>query len=200
MKFPFRRPPPTPEEVLEAKLIRECKQGQVDSYEYFVKQNQNRLFHVALQVLRDECLAEEAVQITFIKGWKKIGSFRGNARFATWLHRLCINTAWDLLRQRMREKEHIAQDEPGSNKILLDTVINSETPPDRALIRSEIRDLVMQAMDQLPEEQRLVLVLREMQGLDYKEIARTLKCREGTVMSRLFHARRKVRKLLEKII
>ncbi len=200
-KFSLRRESEDPAILAEAKLLAACRAGKVESYEPFVKENQGKLYHVAYQILRDESLAEEAVQLTFIKGWRKIGSFRGNSRFGTWLHRLCVNTSWDLLRQRMREKGRLPSDEPGeAPKQLLDEILSKETPPDKAMVRREIKTLVLQAMNKLPEEQRLVLVLREMQGLDYREIAKTLNCREGTVMSRLFHARQKIRQLLEKII
>ncbi len=201
VKSILRRTPVDSEEVLEKRLIDECKKGHIDSYEYFVQKNQNLLYHLAMQILRDEPLVQEAVQLTFIKGWRKIGGFKNNARFSTWLYRQCVNVSWNLWHTRMRERGYRPSERNGEPpQLLLEQVLSSESPLERALIHQEIHSLVLQAMDKLPAEQRLVLLLREMQGLDYEEIARTLKCREGIVMSRLFHARRKIRQLLEKII
>jgi len=186
----------------EAVLLCECKRGRLESFESLVRQNQARLGRIAYQILRNETLAEEAVQTTFVKAWQKIGKFRGQCAFATWLHRMCVNTCCDMLRRRIRRREDplpVADNGDAVNPSM-EGILKSEVSPDRETIQREIKALVLRALTKLPEDQRLVLVLREMQGLDYREIARTVKCREGTVMSRLFHARRKIRQLLEKII
>jgi RNA polymerase sigma-70 factor (ECF subfamily) len=185
----------------EQTLIAECKRGRLQSFEPIVKHFQSRLGQVAYQVLRDETLAEEAVQTTFVKAWQKIRLFRGQCRFGTWLHRLCVNTSCDILRQRSRKREQpLPEAGDGESRLSLDSILQSEITPDKQSVHREIKSLVLQALEKLPEEQRLVIILREMQGLDYREIARTVKCREGTAMSRLFHARRKLRQLLEKFI
>ncbi len=183
-------------------LLRECKRGRLESFEPLVRRNQARLGRVAYHILRDETLTEEAVQTTFVKAWQKIGKFRGQCAFGTWLHRMCVNTCCDMLRRQIRRREDPLPSGDNGDIInpSMEGILKSEVSPDRETIQREIKALVLQALTKLPEDQRLVLVLREMQGLDYREIARTAKCREGTVMSRLFHARRKIRQLLEKII
>ena len=194
-------PPAEADPLDEAKLIRECKRGSLESFEPLVRRYQARLGTIAYHILRDESLADEAVQLTFVKAWQKMRRFRGECSFGTWLHRLCVNTSWDLLRARSRQREaSLPTTEDENGRVLLDDLLKSEASPDRETLNRELKNLILQALAKLPEEQRIVLILREMQGLDYREIAKTIKCRKGTAMSRLFHARRKLRQLLEKIL
>lgn len=185
--------------VQEMRLIQECRDGKLDSFEPLVKQHQERIFNVAYQVLRNESLAEEATQTTFVRTWQTFGKFRGQCSFGTWVYRICIHECCNIIRLRNRKKELMltTSEEHGLD---LDQLIQSHQRPDRETIQRELQDLISQALEKLPEEHRVVLVLRELHGLDYSEIARAMNCRQGTVMSRLFHARRKLRKLLEKIV
>lgn len=186
----------------ERDLIRDCQGGKLESFEPLVKQHQKRMGAIAYHITRDASLAEEAAQKTFVKAWQNIGKFRGDCSFGTWLHRLCVNTACDLQRQRIRQRESpLPSDlESGTPTLPPESIPKDELSPDRASMNRELKALILEALDRLPEEQRLVIVLREMQGLDYREIARSIGCQEGTVMSRLFHARRKLRLLLEKVL
>jgi RNA polymerase sigma-70 factor, ECF subfamily len=184
----------------EAQLIRECLEGKLASFEPLVKQQQSRLYQVAYQILRNESLAEEALQTTFVRTWQTLKQFRGQCSFATWTYRICVRECCNIIRSRNRKKETClsSYDEDGSFNF--DQLVQSKQRPDHETLQHELQGLIAQALEKLPEEHRIVLVLRELHGLDYDEIAQTMKCRQGTVMSRLFHARRKLRKLLEKII
>jgi RNA polymerase sigma-70 factor, ECF subfamily len=179
-------------------LIQECKAGALNSFEPIVKKHQARLLKIAYQLLRDERLAEEAVQITFVKAWQKLNKFNGECDFGTWLFRLCVNTSYDQIRSRNRKKEDpISYDEDEDHSHTYEMIRSTDPSPAQETLREETRKMISDALDKLPEDQRVVIVLREMHGLDYREIAQTLGCREGTVMSRLFHARRKMRQLLK---
>ena len=184
----------------ESALILECKGGKLESFEPIVRHYQARLGRTAFRVLRDESLAEDAVQMTFVKAWQKISLFREQSAFCTWLYRLCVNTCCDILRHKGRQKEVPFPDEMKMEEMKLspDAISKWESNPDHEDLRQEMKNLVLQSLARLPEKLRMVLVLREMEGLDYREIARTVKCREGTVISRLFHARRQLRRLVEK--
>jgi RNA polymerase sigma-70 factor, ECF subfamily len=186
--------------VQEMRLIQECRDGKLDSFEPLVKQQQERVFNVAYQVLRNESLAEEATQTTFVRTWQTFSKFRGQCSFGTWVYRICINECCNIIRSRNRKKELMLSTSEEDRGLDLDQLIHSQQRPDRETIQRELQDLITQALEKLPEEHRVVLVLRELHGMDYSEIARATNCRQGTVMSRLFHARRKLRKLLEKIV
>jgi RNA polymerase sigma-70 factor (ECF subfamily) len=182
----------------ERVLLKECKSGSLQSFEPLVKHHQSRLFKVAYHVLRDDRLSEEAVQITFVKAWQKLDKFNGECDFGTWLFRLCVNTSYDLIRSRQRKKEDPISNEADDEETYpLEHLPSSESSPADQSIREETKQMIMHALEKLPEDQRVTLILREMHGLDYREIAESMNCREGTVMSRLFHARRRMRQLLK---
>lgn len=189
-------------EFNEPFLVEECKKGSLASFEPIVKHHQSRLLKVSYQLLRDERLAEEAVQITFVKAWQKINKFNGECDFGTWLFRLCVNTSYDQLRSRNRKREDPLTETPTEDGPFTpaDSLKSSEPTPVQATLSMETKELIFEALNKLPDEQRIVLILREMHGLDYREIARTLNIRQGTVMSRLFHARQRMRQLLKKIV
>jgi RNA polymerase sigma-70 factor, ECF subfamily len=186
--------------VQEMRLIQECRDGKLESFEPLVKQHQERVYNVAYQVLRNESSAEEATQTTFVRTWQTISKFRGQCSFGTWVYRICIHECCNIIRTRNRKKELMLTTSDEDGGLDLDQLIQSNQRPDRETIQRELQGLITQALAKLPEEHRVVLVLRELHGMDYSEIARVMNCRQGTVMSRLFHARRKLRKLLEKIV
>lgn len=152
-------------------------------FSQFVKDHQARIVRVALGMLRDPDLAEDVAQETFVRAFRFYKSFRNDAGIFTWLYRIALNLCLDL--QRKRKKFGDPVDE-------IDEGVEPPDPspnPERTLEVQELARLAEAALTTLSPNHRAILILREVEGLSYEEIARVLRIPRGTVMSRLFHAR-----------
>ena len=146
-------------------------------------------------------MAQDVVQDAFIKAHKNIVRFEGKSSFYTWLYRIVMNLCIDHTRKKARQKQVSTAD----NEALIDVAGQKGSPlmpkllgqdPARAIQRKEIREHVDIALQKLSDKHRAVIVMREVEGLSYAEIAETLNCSKGTVMSRLFHARKNMQETL----
>ena len=188
------KPQPESAEIDEQALVRACQNGRLESYEPLVRKYQIRICAHAYQFVRNEIDAEELAQVTFVKAWRKIQSFNGKSSFYTWLYRLCTNTCLDHLRKKKRLGEEIQtvrvnEDDP----IGVEDRESRGPGPDQVAANKEMREEIEKAIKQLSPDHQVVIVMREIQGLSYEEIAQALNCSVGTVMSRLFYARRYLR-------
>lgn len=193
---------PTPAED-DAPLLQHARAGDEAAFGELVRRHYERVFRVVLSVVRHEEDARDVCQEVWVTAWQKLGDFRGDAKFSTWLHPIAVRRAVDHLRKRRRwfdrflpfrtegdESDGIADTTPSAPEPV------AESDPRDQLERTERDRRFERALASLPPKHRAVLTLREVHGLSYEEIAQALKCRPGTVMSRLFHARRRlVRKL-----
>ena len=175
----------------DAALVARLRAGEEDAYREFVEIYQDRILTVAGRVAGSASDAEDLAQETFIKAFGAIDRFEGQSALFTWLYRIAVNTARDHLAHR-RRRPAVPLDER-----IVDPVSTADSP-DEALQRQDDRRRVRRALDQLPEPFRTTLVLREMEGHTYDEIARILEVSIGTVESRIFRARGKLRAILEK--
>ena len=195
---------PEPGDLDDAEAIERSKNGDATAYKVLVDRYQGRAYRLALRVLRDDELARDACQEAFLKAYLNLGRFEGRSSFYTWLYRLVMNLCLDFKR-RDRSNRYVDVPEPadleriaGSERAADDALdFRSHTEaPDRAVERRELRMAMARAIGQLPGSARETLVLREVEGLSYAEIAQVLEIPKGTVMSRLHYARRKVQELL----
>jgi len=175
-----------------ANIIERARRGDEEAFESLVLSYNDRLMGLLMRVARDPLLAQELAQQTWIKVWKNLPEFKGRSSFFTWLYSIATRTALDHFRKVKRRNEYEYVDEVETSG-----ASGSRSRPDQTMMRAEIRQEIHQAMDRLPEKLRVVFVLREAEGLSYKEISRVVKCREGTVMSRLYNARKRMQQLLE---
>jgi RNA polymerase sigma-70 factor (ECF subfamily) len=147
-------------------------------------------------MVRNEEEAIDLSQEAWIKGWQRLPQFLGESSFATWITRIVINGCLDYLRKQKRRRiesiEELNVESGGVERQMAVVTVN----PTARLERAELRQRIDQALGQLSYEQRTVLVLREFEQMDYKEIAKTMRCSRGTVMSRLFYGRRRMAALL----
>jgi len=173
-----------------AAWVAQAKQGDEDAFGELVKHHHERLFGVLVRILRDAEDAREAAQVTWVKAWQRLDSFKGDSRFFTWLYRIAVNTGLDASRSRGRRREVPIEDGTGREVRPAPEWAPATPAPDAALRGEEIRSEFETALATLSPEHRATLVLREVEGLSYQEIAASMKCRVGTVMSRLFYARR----------
>jgi RNA polymerase sigma-70 factor, ECF subfamily len=184
----------------DAEAIRQVLAGETDAFRTLVERYQGRIYRMAVRVLRDEEAARDATQEAFLKAYAALARFRGQSSFYTWLYRLAMNQCLDL-RRRDRSGREVAWEEGGH----LELELGEDPPPNAAsdsfapadaVFRKELRMRMAEAIDSLPEGARETLILREVDGLSYAEIAAALAIPKGTVMSRLHYARRQVQRLL----
>jgi RNA polymerase sigma-70 factor (ECF subfamily) len=180
-------------DINEAQLISRCQQGDQEALKEIFDQYHQKLYRIAYGVVRHREEALDIVQEVFIKLFRSINQFKGKSRFYTYLYRMTMNTAIDHTR-KMKRVPPSGTDEEGEGFQLSD---DADRRPDRILDHKELEARVKWAMDQLPPDQKAVLIFREIEGLSYQEIAETAGCSIGTVMSRLHYGRKKVQELLK---
>ena len=181
----------------DSALIQAVLDGDPSAYRGIVERYQSRIYSVVYGMLRNPEDSKEVAQEAFVKAYQKLSTFRLESKFYTWLCRIAINLSIDLLRKRKR-RDHSEFDEgigarDSSGEIL--DMYNNERP-DKALERSELHTKIIQEVEKLPAEQKQAIVLREIDGLSYREISEIMNIPEGTVMSRLFYARKKLQEAL----
>ena len=169
----------------------EARKGDQDAFTRLVERHQKMVYNLALGKTGSHHDAEEVTQTAFFKAWQGLPSFQGKAAFSSWLYRLTVNAAIDLLRQRKKHQGALSLDDPD-----LPVVPDRGPSPEELSEEHERRQLLWQAIESLPEPHRIPLLLREIEGLSYREIAQALDLEEGTVKSRLARARLLLRKLL----
>ena len=180
----------------EARLLAGSRSGDMEAFEELVARHRDKVYSRALMMMRQEDDALEISQEAWVRVWQRLALFHGDSSFATWVTRITINLCLDRLRQQKRHTaESIEQIEAESGGIENQMPVVVPNPTEN-LERQELRDRIEAAMDKLSPDHRAVLLLHEFEGLEYKEIARRVGCSLGTVMSRLFYARRRLAALL----
>lgn len=172
--------------------------GDTHAFGMLVERYQERVMAVVSRMIRDHGQAQDACQQAWIKGWKKLKSFQGDSAFYSWMYRIATHTSLDLLRKRKRQAEVEYLDEwnaPVENE----GPLAAGSRPDQELQNREVQETFERALGELSPVHRTTLVLREIEGLSYQEIAEIMECRTGTVMSRLYHARQQMQHYLEKV-
>lgn len=181
------------EAALEHRRIEAARSGDEDAFGELMQTHYEAVFRTVLAIVRNEHDARDLCQEIWIKAWRQIEKFRGESKFTTWLHPIAVRRAVDHLRKRQRWFDRFLpfarpDDNPDAPPAF-EPADEQPTAPEQ-LEKSERLARFEQLLASLPPKQRAVLALREIQGLTYDEIAQSLGCRRGTVMSRLFHARR----------
>jgi RNA polymerase sigma-70 factor, ECF subfamily len=181
--------------LAEADLVRMSQKGDMTAFEELVARYRDKIYARAYSMMRNEEEALDLSQDAWVKGWQRLAQFQGDSSFITWMTRIVINLCLDQLRKHKRQRtESIeAMEEEGGVERHL-PVVNPN--PTAGLERMELRERIDRALVQLSHQHRTVLVLHEFEELEYKEIAKRMKCSIGTVMSRLFYARRRMASLL----
>lgn len=199
--------PPVPVEKLpdsDAMLVERAVAGDQKAFELLVIKYQRRIQRLIGRMVRDVDLVEDIAQETFIRAYRALAQFRGEAQFYTWLYRIAVNTAkkalMDLKRNPTVSENAYKSDDDDETSRVENELTSSETP-DAVLASKEIAEIINAAMEALPEELRQAITLREIEGLSYEEISEAMSCPIGTVRSRIFRAREaisaKVKPLLE---
>lgn len=177
-------------------LVQAAQGGDMAAFEELVARHRDKIYARAYTMMRNEEEAVDLSQEAWIKGWQRLAQFHGESSFGTWMTRIVINLCLDQLRKQKRQRteslDEINEESGGVERQMPVVTVN----PTAGLERSELRQRIDQALNQLSYEHRTVLVLHEFEEMEYKQIAKTMGCSIGTVMSRLFYARRKLAALL----
>ena len=181
----------------DGEIVEREKKGDREAFGVLVHRYQGRAYRLALRVLRDEELARDAVQDSFLKAYRSIDRFEGRSSFYTWLYRLVMNRCIDQKRRdKVKSDRHVEWEDERSQEATLGAGAEPISGPDDDLYRAQLRKRMAEAIRGLPDDARRTFELREVDGLDYAEIATALRIPKGTVMSRLHYARRKLRAVL----
>jgi len=178
-------------------LVTSSRKGDMVAFEELVARHRDKIYARAFSMMRNEDEALDLSQEAWVKGWQRLIQFQGDSSFVTWMTRIVINLCLDQLRKHKRQRaesiEMMDEETGGVERQMPVVTVN----PTEGLERGELRQRIDRALAQLSHEHRTVLVLHEFEELEYKEIAKRMKCSIGTVMSRLFYARRRMASLLQ---
>ena len=178
---------------LDQQLVERVQRGDKQAFGLLVSKYQRKLNRLLSRLIRDPAEVEDVAQETFIKAYRALGSFRGDSAFYTWLYRIGINTAKNyLVSQGRRAPTSTSFDSEEAETFEDGDQLRDINTPERLLMTKQIGDTVNVAMEALPEGLRTAIVLREIEGLSYEEIAAMMNCPIGTVRSRIFRAREAV--------
>lgn len=180
----------------DQELIRETLDGHTEAYGELIQRYQDRLFNSLLRVVKSREDARDVVQDAFLQAFQKLGSFRGDSQFYSWLFRIAMNAGLSKLRRKSSQDVSLnAQQEQGHQ-----VTDETETDPSGRMSRTEQQQQVIDALNGLADDYRVVLTLKEMEGLKYEEIAEIVGCPIGTVRSRIHRARAELKEKLKKLL
>lgn len=184
----------------DACLIAAFKEGNNDAFQALVRRYEDRVFNLCLRMVSDEVESADLTQEVFLKVYRSIGNYQHDYAFYTWVYRIAVNACIDFLRKRKRHGNTVSlcvggsrgEREPGREMDIPD----ASGIPDALLEQAQLRDIMMDAISQLSDKLRTIILLKEVEGFTYEEISAVLECSRGTVKSRLFRARERLREIL----
>ena len=193
---------PAQADVSELDLVKRCQEGDSEAFDELVTRYRTRVFGMIYNMVHSEQDAWDLAQDSFVKAWKSIKRFRGQSSFYTWIYRIVMNVTIDWLRKKQiraggaefNDAIQLPEIDPAAR-----TAPKAEPLPHRRMEQAEIREKIDNAIAQLSPEHRAVILMKETDGMQYHEIAEALGCSIGTVMSRLFYARKKLQHLLREV-
>ncbi len=181
-----------------AHLVERAKGGDEDAFGELVQAFHGRVYGVIYRMVNNAEDAKELAQQAWVKAWQRLESYKGDAQFFTWMYRIAVNSVLDQARRSARRKEVSLDETPERDpRPAAEWQPPDDGRPDRGLEREEIRRAFDAALESLSPEHRMALILREVEGMSYREIGQAMKCRAGTVMSRIFYARRQVQERMK---
>jgi RNA polymerase sigma-70 factor (ECF subfamily) len=190
-----------PDAVDDRRLVRAAQRGDQGAFRQLVERYQRRVYQLALGMMKDADEAMDISQETFVRVHRYLPSFKGDSSFFTWTYRIAMNLCLDAQRRRGRgERIDVSEGDEAEIEAAMDPPSAALAGPQRAALNTELKDKIEDALAGLSENHRAILLLREVEGLSYEELAKVLGIRKGTVMSRLFHARLKMQKKLREYL
>lgn len=187
------------EKKLELELVKKSAKGDRESFRLLFEKYHQRAYNLAFSIMRNDADAEEVLQEAFVKAWLALPKFKGDSSFYTWLYRIVRNMAIDVKRKLSRRLQVAKFDQDDSRMSQADGHNQLAQSPEKDLLNRESLSFVQKALDSLKEDQRTMITLREIEGLTYDEISNVTGLNSGTVMSRLFYARKALKNALTRL-
>lgn len=184
----------------DAILVRKVQQGDNAAFDVLVLKYQHKILKLVMRYIRDPSEAQDVTQEAFLKAYRALPKFRGDSAFYTWIYRIAINTAKNFLVAAKRRPLDYNLDLQDPQQYEMQARLKDIDSPERMMLTEEIRTTVNRAIDKLPEDLRTAIILREMEGMSYEEIAQAMECPVGTVRSRIFRAREAIDKRLRPLL
>ena len=186
---------------IDQQLVERVQRGDKAAFDLLVVKYQRKIFRLLSRLIRDTAEIEDVAQEAFVKAYRALPNFRGDSAFYTWLYRIAINTAKNYLVSQGRRAPTSTQADVEDAETFDDgDHLRDLNTPDSMLVTKQVAEAVNRAIDQLPEDLRTAIVLRELEGLSYEEIAESMQCPIGTVRSRIFRAREAIALELKPIL
>ncbi len=186
--------------MIDKELVERVQQGDKKAFDVLVLKYQHRLVKLISGYIRDQSEVYDVAQESFIKAYRALPKFRGDSEFYTWLYRIAINTAKNYLVSQGRKPKMLDIDNEALGGLPSCPELNDIATPERLLQRDEVEKAVFSAIEELPEDLRVAVTLRELEGLSYEEIAEAMECPIGTVRSRIFRARESINERLDGLL
>ena len=185
---------------LDKDLVLRVQQGDKSAYDLLVIKYQHRIIQLVNRYVKDPSEAQDVAQEAFIKAYRALGNFRGDSAFYTWLYRIAINTAKNYLVSRSRRYSDYQVDIQDAEQVENAPQLKAMETPEYLLMNDEIVKVIKSAIEKLPEEMKVAIMLREFEGMSYEDIAQTMECPVGTVRSRIFRAREAIDEKLSPLL
>ncbi len=188
------------EASVDAQLVERAKRGEREAFDALVRKYQHKIVGLVQRYIPDPSEALDVAQEAFLKAYRALPGFRGDSAFYTWLYRIAVNTAKNHLAARSRRPPEEDVDAEEAVQLAQESRLKEYDTPERLLLTEEIERAVAEAIEELPEDLRTALTLREVEGLSYEEIAQAMGCPIGTVRSRIFRAREAINRRLKPLL
>lgn len=184
----------------DLELVRKVQSGDKRSFDVLVLKYQHKVINLVLRYVHDHDTAQDVAQEAFIKAYRGLKNFRGDSAFYTWLYRIAINTAKNHLVSQGRRLPDTDIDANEAEQFGGESALKECATPEREMLTAEIQATITKAVEDLPEDLRTAIMLRELEGMSYEEIAEAMECPIGTVRSRIFRAREAIDKVLKPLL
>ncbi|MBT8087187.1 MAG: RNA polymerase sigma factor RpoE [Gammaproteobacteria bacterium] len=184
----------------DKKLVKRVQKGDKGAFDLLVLKYQHKIVNLVMRYVRDPELAQDITQEAFIKAYRALPRFRGDSAFYTWMYRIAVNTAKNHLAAQRRRPMNVELDLQDPEQYDLHAKLKETDTPEGVTLSNELKKSVELAIAGLPEDLRTAIILRELEGMSYEEIAQTMECPVGTVRSRIFRARDAISKKVGSLI
>ncbi|ANO51110.1 RNA polymerase sigma factor RpoE [Woeseia oceani] len=187
-------------EVTDAQLVKRVQKGDKGAFDLLVLKYQHKIVNLVMRYVRDPDQALDITQEAFLKAYRALPRFRGDSAFYTWLYRIAVNTAKNYLAAQRRRPMDVELDMQDPEQYDLHAKLKETDTPEGVTLSQELNQTVERAIAALPDDLRTAIVLRELEGMSYEEIAQAMECPVGTVRSRIFRARDAISKKIDNLI
>jgi RNA polymerase sigma-70 factor (ECF subfamily) len=184
----------------DAALVKRVQQGDKQAFNLLVLKYQTKIVNLVMRYVRDPDEANDVAQEAFLKAYRALPRFRGDSAFYTWLYRIAVNTAKNYLVAAKRRPVEYDLDLQDPEQYDMQARLKDIDSPESVIMKDEVQQTIDEAIQDLPEDLRTAIILRELEGMTYEEIAETMECPVGTVRSRIFRAREAISKRIEPLL